>query len=386
MVNRSHVVFVVGLLLGLAITGAAISLSGSDGVQLSDGVPISSPNNNTVVVNGDTNMSLENFAPSSDTVDLVTEDGNMTVTSAGDTHVAVLNTAIIGPQTKLTNIEAGSTWIKVNPEDKNPIEFRGDLNEFYYSPPFDLTTKTNQDAYISGPNGGTGTVRYSDFPANTQIVAYDKDTGTKLDTNTTTANGVGEFDIGLSSHALSFATSSSTTSAPELSNFEPADQTTIRWANETLKVDVNDSDFPSGDEVEVNFTLDGSVVSSQNITSNQTVSYSATGLAEGQHSWNVTAVDSFANTVDSSTRTFTVEHYKPIAENLTPEGGQTTTPSEVSADISDQDFAFDGDTLTVEIYIDNSLESTQTINSNQTVTASIPSSAKTVGQHSYTYM
>lgn len=387
MVNRFKALFVVGLVLGAVTFGTviALDLAGSDGVEISDGVPVSSPNNNTVTVYGSTNISLEDFAPASDTVDIVTEDGNMTVTSAGDTRVAVVASDITGSQSKFTNIIAGSTWIEVNPEDKNPIEFRGDLNEFYYSPPFDLSTKTNQDAFISGTDGGTGSVRYSNFPANTQIVAYDKDTGNILDINTTTANGVGRFDIGLSSHTLSFATSSTTNSAPELSNFEPSDGTTIRWSNETLKVDVNDSNFPDGDDVTVNFTLDGSQVSSQTISSNQTVSYSATGLSEGDHTWSVDAEDSFGNTESSSDRTFTVEHYEPEATNLQPEGDQSTTPSEVSADVSDKDFAFDGDTLTVEIYIDGTLESTQTINSNQTVTTNIPSSAQTVGQHSYLF-
>jgi len=382
MVNRAHVIFVVGLLVGLTITGAALTLSGSDGVEVSDGVPLSSPNNNTVVLNGNTNVSLENFAPSSDTVELITEDGNMTVSSAGDTHLAVLNTAITGSQTKLTNIEAGSTYITANPEDKAAITFRGDLTELYWS---DFTLDDgNEDVFINGP-AGTGTIRSSDFPGSTTIKAVDLNSNTILDKNTTEANGEATFDIGLSSHSIGFQTTSGDTS-PQLSNFDPSDGSTIRTRNPTLSVDVADSEFDQGDSVTVDILIDGSVVDTQTINSNQTVTYSASGLTDGAHTWSVEATDSFGATTTSGTKNFEVRLFDPSVTNLSPTGLLDYEPSTLSADVSDPDFGKSwGDTVTVEIYLDNTLIDTQNIYANQTVSTSIPQSGQMGGEHTYRF-
>lgn len=381
MVKRTHIVFLVGFLVAISATTVALDLAGSDGAQVDNGVPLSSGNNNTVVLNGNTNVSLSNFSYNGDTVNLVTEDGNMTVQSNGDTHLAVLNTAITGSQTKLTNIVAGSTYITANPEDKPQISFRGDLTELYWS---DFTLGDgSEDVYVSGPNGGIATIRSSDFPSSTQIVAYDINSGNILDKNTTTAGGEATFDIGLSSHSVGFKTS--TGGDPQLSNYDP-DGETIKTENPTLSVDVADAEFSSGDSVTVNISLNGVQVKSTTISSNQTVTYSASGLSDGSHTWQVNATDSFGAETKSGTKTFDVRLYNPKVENLSPTGLLSATPTTLEADVSDPDFGKSwGDTVTVDIYLDGSVIDTQTISANQTVSTAIPASGQTGGQHTYRF-
>lgn len=70
----------------------------------------------------------------------------------------------------------------------------------------------------------------------------------------------------------------------------------------------------------------------------------------------------------------------PQLGNPQPTGNLSTEPAEVSIDVSDTDFPT-GDNVTVTFDVDGSQISSQTTASNGTVTASLPSSAKTGGQH-----
>lgn len=72
----------------------------------------------------------------------------------------------------------------------------------------------------------------------------------------------------------------------------------------------------------------------------------------------------------------------PTLSNADPTGDTTIAPAEVSIDVSDGDFPR-GDSVTVTIDVDGSQVHTETISSNQTVTASVSASAQTGGQHSW---
>ncbi|AFK19024.1 Ig-like domain repeat protein [Haloferax mediterranei ATCC 33500] len=154
----------------------------------------------------------------------------------------------------------------------------------------------------------------------------------------------------------------------------PADDSTIRFSNTTLSIDVTDADFATtqGDSVTAEFFVDGTSVGSDTLTSNGTVSVATTGLAEGDHSWHVEVEDSYGETSSSSTRTFEVDHFEPVVNNssLTPEDGSQLTSQTVnlSAEVTDSDFQFDGDSLTVEFVVDGSVVGTDTLSSNGTAT------------------
>jgi len=72
----------------------------------------------------------------------------------------------------------------------------------------------------------------------------------------------------------------------------------------------------------------------------------------------------------------------PVLDNLTPSGGQSSVPTQISVDLNDSDFGTIGDTVTVDITLDGTTLSTQTVSSNSTLTTSIPQSGQTGGSHS----
>lgn len=74
----------------------------------------------------------------------------------------------------------------------------------------------------------------------------------------------------------------------------------------------------------------------------------------------------------------------PVIQDIRPSGDLDTKPTQIEVDITDQDFANLGDTVSVEISLDGTTLSTQTIQSNQTVTTSIPPSGQTGGEHDIT--
>jgi len=78
----------------------------------------------------------------------------------------------------------------------------------------------------------------------------------------------------------------------------------------------------------------------------------------------------------------TVDFEGPTLSNPSPTGGQTSEPSTISIDVNDTEFD-QGDTVDVTIELDGSQIHTTTISSNQTVSASIPASGKTSGQHDW---
>lgn len=88
---------------------------------------------------------------------------------------------------------------------------------------------------------------------------------------------------------------------PVLENLEPTGD--LDETPDELSVDVSDRDFVlDGDEVEVNFSLNGDQIDSQNITANQTVTTSIpeTGKTGGAHEWSVAATDQYGQTTEES--------------------------------------------------------------------------------------
>ncbi|RDZ39431.1 hypothetical protein C5B91_20135 [Haloferax sp. Atlit-10N] len=158
-----------------------------------------------------------------------------------------------------------------------------------------------------------------------------------------------------------------TASGPSLSG-----GSTTRTSQPNLSVTVDDPEFASaqGDDVTVEWIIDGSTVHEQQISSAGVVSYNASGLTDGSHSWSVELNDSYGATSTSSTWSFTVDHYEPVVNNstLTPadQTNLTTQSVNLSAEVSDRDFAIDGDSLTVEFIVDGSVVGQDTLSSNGT--------------------
>lgn len=143
--------------------------------------------------------------------------------------------------------------------------------------------------------------------------------------------------------------------------------------NVTLSVPISDPEFGTsqGDSVTVEFYLDGNLIDTQTVTSNGTVSTTATGLADGAHTWHVELTDSYGLSSTSSTFSFEVLHYAPVIDNgsATPRDGVELTNRTVEFSILANDTDFDessGDEVAVEFYLDGGLVDTVNLTANGT--------------------
>jgi len=378
--TRTQTLIILGLVVGL-VAGMALAaqFAPGDAVEVSDGVPLGAPDGMNATIHGTTNVSMENFTPNSRTVELHTEAGNISLASDAPAWATVHTSNMACAWTNLAAITAGSTWIEVYPEDKQRVDTSGDVNQL--SVRSMAVDDATADLWYEGSDGGTVSVRIYGLPANTQVGAYDANSGTLLDGDTTTASGVVTFEMPASSHTVELQTVSS--DPPTFANASPADGATVRSEDQTLSIDVDDPNFQQGDEVTVSFAVNGSVVDSQTITSAQTVSTSVGGLSEGDQDWTVTAEDAWGNTT-SATYSFTVDHYDPVISSLSPTGLLDANPSTLSAAISDRDFGLDGDELDVTFSLNGTQIHSETISGNQTVDTATPQSGLTGGVHEYT--
>ncbi|MBP1987245.1 LamG domain-containing protein [Halolamina salifodinae] len=98
----------------------------------------------------------------------------------------------------------------------------------------------------------------------------------------------------------------------------------------TLSVDVSDPEFGTaqGDQVAVEFYLDGSIVGTRTTTSNGTVSYDVDSIEGGEHSWRVEVQDQYGSNSTSGSYSFLVPgslHVRPIANTSALIEGQNVT-------------------------------------------------------------
>lgn len=90
----------------------------------------------------------------------------------------------------------------------------------------------------------------------------------------------------------------------------------------TLSIDINDSDFPlaQGDNVTVEFFVDGSSEGTDTLTANGTAQRQVGPLTGGDHNWSVTATDDYGHSVDSQTFDISVPGNLTIRNETSPYG------------------------------------------------------------------
>lgn len=153
---------------------------------------------------------------------------------------------------------------------------------------------------------------------------------------------------------------------PAVSN--PSIDGTTYYARNTLAVDVTDADFSGeGDTVEVAFFLNGTAVRTQNITSNQRVEYTTDAFVDGNYTWWVEAGDSYGYTTSTPDYDLNITHDTPELSNPSLDGVTHYENNTLSMNLSDRDFAFEGDTVDVGFYVNDTLVNTQEVTANGTV-------------------
>jgi len=237
-------------------------------------------------------------------------------------------------------------------------------------------TLSNATATVTISEEGSGTVlNKTTFSANgNHTVTWSSSSADKIETNVTfektgsspTAR-MDDESILFTNHAPSADNSTATPNATSTNN-----------ENVDLSIDVSDQEFSTvqGDNVTVTAYVDGSAVGSKTISSNQTVTFTATGLSDGSHSWHVELEDEYGLTSQSDTFSFEVNHYAPALDNSSaePQGDakQSSRDVNLSIPLEDVDFAEDsGDEVAVEFIVDGEVRDTVNVTSNGTVSTTV---------------
>jgi len=95
-------------------------------------------------------------------------------------------------------------------------------------------------------------------------------------------------------------------SGPTASNLQPADETELNDASVNFSVDVSDSDFGTaqGDQLTVDYYVDGENRATKTATSNGTVTAELNIEEGGSHSWYAVINDSYGESTTTATRNF----------------------------------------------------------------------------------
>lgn len=291
-------IFAVGFLSGVMVVGA-VTFASSDAVTVSDGVTVGAPDGMNATITGQTDAIMETdvLFPTSDTVQFKTEDGNLTFQAAGSASATVDISNITGTWTNITSIDAASNDITIDPEDKLQATVGKQINHFAWRSGIVVDDSTVD--FVYGGTTGSSKVTVRGVTANTQLGAVDVDSGTLLDGATSNNNGVVTFDsLSNSVHRVRLVTSEGD---PSVSEIKPSGK---QSSNPTqISANITDPDFTaSGDTVTVNFSLDGTQIDSQTISSQQivTTSMPASGQTGGEHTITVTATDSYGRSASGS--------------------------------------------------------------------------------------
>lgn len=289
--TRTVAIFVlIGFVIGA--TGIVIAASITGTVPVQNDIPLSSTDNTTVVLQGDTDALLEDFTILSGTVDLKTEAGNATVFSTGDTEVWIEQSNITGTWTNVTNISTGGTAIDIDPEDKQEVTVGKNIDHIAWRDNTNADDGTVDFSY--GGTGGNSEVTLRNVTADAELEAVDANTNNILDKATADSNGAVTFDeLTNSDHNVLLQTQDDN-DAPVLSDPTPTGPQTSQ--PNTFEVDVNDSEFSQGDSVTAELFVEQVKKGQDTLTSNGTASVSHTPDLGKSIDYSWVATDSFGDT------------------------------------------------------------------------------------------
>jgi hypothetical protein len=287
---------VIALLIAvvaIAGVGAAAHLDGS--APTTGDVTLQSNTGLNATLSGTTQVRFQNAFPADDTVQFTTEAGNATLSASGPADAQIATNEIEGEWTNVTNIDATSNAVTINPADKPAATAGGDIDSLNFT---SIDVDDGDADFVYAGTSGTSTVTVSGVPSNTVIGAVDASTGALLATTTADGSGTVTFSgLSNSEHTVELKTGDS---SPSLSN--PTPQGPQSSFPTQLSIDVDDGDFPS-DTVTAEFFLDGSSVGTDSLSSAGTASTSISPPGPGEHTVRVEAEDEYGNT-NSRTWTF----------------------------------------------------------------------------------
>lgn len=358
--NRRQIAALLVAILLLA-SGAAAAYSAM--FQAGSGTTYEAPSG--LVVSSSTDHGLDGTNPFVDS-ETIYLDG-VSVSSAGSADVTV--DQFRGNRTELSSIDATSSPITVDPDDKSAVEISGGV-----------TALSWEDAALDNRNqitfsaDGPGTITVTSLTAETNWTAATPD-GELVDSGTTSVDGEADVDVESANDQELILFEND---APVADNASASPTASVNNENAELSIDVSDAQFGTaqGDSVSVEAFVDGSSIGTQTVSSNGTVTFDASNLEDGTHEWHVEMADSYGATSESQTFEFEVDHRAPDLDNASAspgDGSQLTNRTvNLSIDGGDYDFLEDsGDEVTLEWRVDGEVRDTTTVTSNGTWSTSV---------------
>lgn len=284
--RQIRAIILVGFILGFVGVPALGAVLSND-AHVSGGVTLEAADGPAVNVTGTTNASLADPFPDNNTVDVTTEQGNVTLSSSGNTSAEIAASNITGTWTTIDSLGVMSHPLTINPEDKRKVTVEGNPNFLKFR---DATLDDGQVDFVYSGITGSTTLTLHGLPANQQVRAVDQ-SGTVVAVGET--DGSGTVTLSNMDHSQHAVELKSGAASPILTDPDPDGN--VSTVPSSFSVHVADDDFP-GDNVTVEFFYEGSKFDTKYATSDGRVSTSnLPSIDPGVNDWSVVATDEAGN-------------------------------------------------------------------------------------------
>lgn len=293
MERRTQIALVAfGVFLSVAapVIGSAML---QDGKSAGQNVEFDKANGPRVVLGESVDFTNENPWNESNTIIL---DPWGEFYSNGETSLRV--TRFNGTWTNATNIDATNATLRIRPNDKPELAVDGGVTAVSYRG--DITLDDDAVALeYSASNTGAITVNGLEADTGWDAVTPGGDT---VDSGTTSSSGSATISV---SSATAEDLILSSNHAPDAANIEPPDDKKLRDDDTAeFNVSVVDPEFGTaqGDTVTAELVYDGSVVHTESVSSNTTVSATHQIVDGGAHTWYWRLTDSYGAVTETEER------------------------------------------------------------------------------------
>lgn len=313
----------------VAVSGPALLAAISNPIPTSGTVFFETNSGVAVGLQGDYNVSSGNPFTDDQTLELVTNNGNVTVSGSGNANVTLVQ--ITGTETNVTNMDVSSSAVTIDPEDKPAVTVEGGADSVQFR---DMAIDDGTTDFVYSGASGTTTLTVRGLAANTDVGAVDVGSNTLLDANTTDGSGTVTFTMTNSEHTVELQTSDG---GPNIIESTASPTGNLSSEPSELSINVTDPDFPE-DNVTVKFYLNGSLLDTKHVTSEGEVTASIGNIDSATHTWNVTAEDEYGQTDASSDFTFSTPGNLSFFRETQPETLVNETQVNVTIFAGDQVF------------------------------------------------
>lgn len=264
---------VVAVLVLVVGTAAAASV-----LTVSSGVSYETDSGLIVTANTDHEIGYDNPFDGSDSVTV----NNVTFTATGPAEVSA--DQFTGTETQLSDINATTNEITIDPADKGAVTVGGGISDIN----FEEVGVDDSSVDFTYSASSSGTVEVETDVTNQPIIAVTGDG--VVDTTTTGNSGSAVLSLGPSASATAVALQSN--AEPTVSNATPDGTVVTEPSDVTLSVDVTDRELQySGTDVTVEFVNgSGASVGSETLTDNGTASTTVSPVG-GTNRWQAKVSD-----------------------------------------------------------------------------------------------